>query len=68
MILEIRLSSFQSNKDEICIDFRTGKINTATSRSLASNTFTWKDQVVLKSLGLFGANASGKSNTLVLGY
>ena len=64
MILEIRLSNFYSIKDEICIDFRAGKINTASSRLLASNIFTWKDEVVLKSIGLFGANASGKSNIL----
>lgn len=64
MILEMRLSNFYSIKDEICIDYRAAKINTAASRSLSSNVFTWKDEVVLKSLGLFGANASGKSNIL----
>ncbi|WP_320128567.1 AAA family ATPase [uncultured Sphaerochaeta sp.] len=62
MILEMRLSNFYSIKDEICIDFRAGKINTESSRRLSSNVFKWKGEVVLKSLGLFGANASGKSN------
>jgi AAA15 family ATPase/GTPase len=64
MILEIRLSNFYSIKDEICIDFRAGKINTESSRKLSSHVFKWKDEVVLKSLALFGANASGKSNIL----
>jgi len=64
MILEVRLSNFYSIKEEICIDFRAGKINTASSRKLSSNVFEWKGEVVLKSLGLFGANASGKSNII----
>ena len=64
MILAIRLSNFYSIKEEICIDFRAGKINTATSRKLSSHIFTWNDEVVLKSIGLFGANASGKSNII----
>ncbi|MEA5028486.1 MAG: AAA family ATPase, partial [Sphaerochaeta associata] len=64
MILEIRLSNFFSIKDEICIDFRAGKINTAASRKLSSHIFSWKDEMVLKSIGLFGANASGKSNII----
>jgi AAA15 family ATPase/GTPase len=64
MILEVRLANFYSIKDEICIDFRAGKINTATSRKLSSNVFMWKGETVLKSLGLFGANASGKSNII----
>jgi len=64
MILEVCLSNFFSIKDEIIIDFRAGKINTSTSRKLFSNVFEWKGEVVLKSLGLFGANASGKSNII----
>lgn len=64
MILTIRLSNFYSIKDEICIDFRAGKINTAASRKLSSHIFTWNNEVVLKSIGLFGANASGKSNII----
>lgn len=64
MILAIRLSNFYSIKDEICIDFRAGKINTAASRKLSSHIFSWNDEVVLKSIGLFGANASGKSNII----
>jgi hypothetical protein len=64
MILEIRLSNFYSIKNEICIDFRAGKINTAASKILSSNVIQWKDEIVLKCLGLFGANASGKSNII----
>lgn len=64
MILDMCLSNFYSIKEEICIDFRAGKINTVASRKLSSNVFTWKNEVVLKSIGLFGANASGKSNII----
>jgi hypothetical protein len=64
MILEVRLSNFYSIRNEICIDFRAGNINTETSRKLSSNVFKWKGEVVLKSLGLFGSNASGKSNII----
>jgi uncharacterized protein len=64
MILEIRLENFFSIKDEVLIDFRAGKINSGTSRELSTNVIDWKGEKILKTIGLFGPNASGKSNIL----
>ncbi len=62
MLLEMRFSNFYSIKDEVSIDFKAGKINTAGSRELTSNTFNFNDETLLKVIGLFGPNASGKSS------
>ena len=62
MLLKIELENFFSIKDKISIDFRAGNINTAQARQLANNVVEWNGQTVLKSVGLFGPNASGKSN------
>ena len=62
MLLKIELENFFSIKDKISIDFRAGNINTAQARQLANNVVDWNGQTVLKSVGLFGPNASGKSN------
>lgn len=64
MILEIRLENFFSIKDEVLIDFRAGKINSAASRELSANVIEWNGEKILKTIGLFGPNASGKSNIL----
>ncbi|MDR2542387.1 MAG: ATP-binding protein [Treponema sp.] len=64
MILEIRLENFYSIKDEVFLDFRAEKINTETAKVLSENTIDYNGQKILKSIGLFGANASGKSNII----
>lgn len=64
MLLEMKFSNFFSIKDEISIDFKAGIINTASSRELADNIFSFGDETVLKVQGLFGPNASGKSSIL----
>lgn len=64
MILKIELENFFSIRDRIRIDFRAGNINTKLSRELSNNVMMWKDVPVLKTVGLFGPNASGKSNIL----
>lgn len=64
MILEIRLENFFSIREEVTIDFRAGKIRSSQSQALAANVMDWNGQKVLKSIGLFGANAAGKSNVL----
>ena len=64
MILEIRLSNFFSIKDEIVLDLRAGSIKTKKAQDLQSNTFAYKDGQILKSVAIFGANASGKSNII----
>ena len=64
MILEIRLENFYSIKDEISLNFRAEKINTEGAKALPENVIDYNEQKILKSIGLFGANASGKSNIL----
>lgn len=64
MILKIEFENFFSIKDRIRIDFRAGNINTALARELGHNVMEWKGVPILKTVGLFGPNASGKSNIL----
>jgi AAA15 family ATPase/GTPase len=64
MVLEIRLSNFYSIKDEIVLDMRAGGSKSAKAQKLHANTFTYKDEQILKSAAIYGANASGKSNII----
>ena len=64
MILKIELENFFSIKDRIRIDFRAANINTMLARDLSYNVMEWNGVPVLKTIGLFGPNASGKSNIL----
>lgn len=62
MLLKIELENFFSIKEKVSIDFRAGNINTKQARMLGHNVMEWNEQKILKSVGLFGPNASGKSN------
>lgn len=64
MVLKIEFENFFSIRDRVRIDFRAACINTAHARELSHNVMEWKGVPVLKSIGLFGPNASGKSNIL----
>lgn len=64
MILKIEFKNFFSIRDRVRIDFRAASINTALARELSHNVMEWKGVPVLKTVGLFGPNASGKSNIL----
>lgn len=64
MLLNIELSNFFSIKETICIDFRAANIHTSRAKELAYNVMDWNGTKVLKSVGLFGPNASGKSNII----
>lgn len=64
MILKIEFENFFSIKDRVRIDFRAANINTALTRELRHNVIDWNGVPILKSVGLFGPNASGKSNIL----
>ena len=64
MVLEIRLSNFFSIKDEVSIDFRAANLKSATVRELSDNVFAFDDSDVLKTIILYGANESGKSNVI----
>lgn len=62
MILKIEFGNFFSIRDKIRIDFRAANINTTFARQLRHNVMDWNGVPVLKTIGLFGPNASGKSN------
>ena len=64
MVLEIRLSNFFSVNEEVVLDLRAGNINTAKSKSLSKNIFNYNDLDVLKTIALYGSNASGKTNII----
>ena len=64
MVLEIRLTNFFSIKDEVVLDLQAGKIQTKAAKDLEQNTFEYKDERILKTVALYGANASGKSNII----
>jgi len=64
MLLEIRLSNFYSIKEEIVLDLRAGHNKTQKAETLRDNTFDYNDEQILKSIAIYGANASGKSNVM----
>ena len=64
MVLEMRLSNMFSFRDEVTLDLQAAKIQTKKARVLEGNLFSVDGEQMLKSVALFGANASGKSNVI----
>lgn len=64
MVLEIRLSNFFSIKDEIVLDFRAANIKSVNAKALNNNIFEFDKTEFLKTIVIYGANASGKSNII----
>lgn len=64
MVLRIELSNFFSIRDLLSIDFRAANIHTRLAGELRDNVMEWSGMNVLKTIGLFGPNASGKSNII----
>ena len=64
MILEVRLNNFFSIKDEVILDLRAGNIQTKQAKELEDHFFTHEKDNILKSIAIYGANASGKSNII----
>ena len=64
MILELRLSNIFSLRDEITLSMQAAKIQTQKAKALEGNLFTIGGEQMLKSVAVFGANASGKSNVI----
>ncbi len=64
MVLEIRLSNFYSIRDEITLDLRAAGIHTQKAKALQDNVFETNKTKVLKTVAIYGANASGKSNVI----
>ena len=64
MVLEIRLENFFSINEEVVLDMRAARIQTKKAVELEGNTFVCNDERMLKSVAIYGANASGKSNVI----
>ena len=64
MVLEFRLKNIFSFRDEITLDLQAAKIQTEKGKALSGNLFTINGEQILKSVSMFGANASGKSNVI----
>jgi len=64
MVLEIKLSNFFSIEEEITLDLRAANIRTQTVQKLKENVFEYKNLKILKTVSIYGANASGKSNII----
>jgi AAA15 family ATPase/GTPase len=64
MVLEIRMSNFFSIKDEIVLDFRAANIKSANAKKIDNNIFEVNKTNILKTIAIYGANASGKSNII----
>ena len=62
MLLKFSVANFYSIKDKITVDFEAENISTEGSRRLGNNIFEFEKRRVLKSIGIFGPNASGKSS------
>lgn len=60
----MRLSNMFSFRDEVTLDLQAAKIQTKKARELEGNLFSVDGEQMLKSVALFGANASGKSNVI----
>ena len=60
MILELRLSNMFSLRDEATLDLQAAKISTKKGRALEGNLFMMGGEKLLKSIAVFGANASGR--------
>ena len=64
MVLEIRLENFFSINEEVVLDMRAARIQTKKAVELEGNTFVCNNERMLKSVAVYGANASGKSNVI----
>lgn len=64
MILLFRLNNIFSFRDETTLDLQAAKIQTEKGKALSGNMFPAAGGQVLKSVSVFGANASGKSNVM----
>lgn len=59
MLVEFKVSNFYSIKDEVVLGFKASH-----SKELTKNIIPYKHVGLLKSIGIYGANATGKSNII----
>ena len=58
------MSNMFSLRDEVSLNLQAARIQTQKARMLENNVFTTGGERLLKSVAVFGANASGKSNVI----
>ena len=64
MVLEIALTNFFSINEKVILDMQAANIQTKEARALDDNTFNVGNERLLKTVAIYGANASGKSNII----
>ena len=64
MVLEIAITNFFSIKETIRLDLQAARLQSKEARALASNVIEAGGERALKTLAIYGANASGKSNVI----
>lgn len=64
MVLGIALTNFFSINEKITLDLQAANIQTKEARVLDGNTFKVGNERLLKTVAIYGANASGKSNII----
>lgn len=64
MILEIALTNFFSLNEKVVLDMQAANLQTKEARSLSDNSFVVGNERLLKTIAIYGANASGKSNII----
>lgn len=63
MLLKFKVENFMSFRDQVCIDFEAAPIREMPENVATLSTQSF-DHRVLRSVALYGANSSGKSNLL----
>ena len=64
MILEFRLSNFYSVKEEVVLSLRSANLRSRRAKILTDNVFDYQGTDLLKTVIMYGSNASGKSNII----
>lgn len=62
MLLKFSISNFYSIRDTLTVDFEAERIGTEGAKALLDNLVCSNEKKYLKSIGIFGPNASGKSS------
>lgn len=62
MLLKFSISNFYSVKDTLMVNFEAERISTEGAKALTDNVFSENGKKYLKTIGIFGPNASGKTS------
>jgi uncharacterized protein len=64
VLIQFSVRNYRSIRNTVTLDFVASRIKSKDSRVDEKNVFTFNKLRILKSIGLYGANASGKSNVI----